>query len=123
MTLLRRANIKAIPTGIDHGTVTAVVDAMQFEITTLRMDVENYGRRAKVAFIDDWSADAARRDFTFNALSCTPDGDIYDYFGGLEDLVMDGALRRQRTRADRRGRASAAQVLPLLCLLRPTATR
>ena len=86
MTLLRRANIKAIPTGIDHGTVTAVVDAMQFEITTLRMDVENYGRRAKVAFIDDWSADAARRDFTFNALSCTPDGDIYDYFGGLEDL-------------------------------------
>jgi poly(A) polymerase len=86
MALLRRANIKAIPTGIDHGTVTAVVDAMQFEITTLRMDVESYGRRAKVAFIDDWSADAARRDFTFNALSCTPDGDIYDYFGGLEDL-------------------------------------
>ena len=86
ITLLNQAGIRVIPTGIDHGTVTAVVGSMQFEITTLRMDVESYGRRAKVAFIDDWSADAARRDFTFNALSCTPEGDIYDYFGGLEDL-------------------------------------
>ena len=59
---------------------------MHFEITTLRMDVETYGRRAQVAFTDDWIADAARRDFTFNALSCTPEGDIYDYFDGLEDL-------------------------------------
>ena len=86
INLLRQAGIKVIPTGVDHGTVTAVVSSMHFEITTLRMDVETYGRRAKVAFIDDWSADAARRDFTFNALSCTPDGDIYDYFDGLEDL-------------------------------------
>ena len=86
MALLRRAGIRVIPTGVDHGTVTAVVGSMHFEITTLRIDVENYGRRAKVAFIDDWRADSARRDFTFNALSCTPEGDIYDYFGGLEDL-------------------------------------
>jgi poly(A) polymerase len=84
--LLRRARIKAIPTGIDHGTVTAIVGGQSFEITTLRVDVETFGRRARVAFTDDWLADAARRDFTFNALSCTADGDIYDYFGGLEDL-------------------------------------
>ncbi|MBK8210877.1 MAG: CCA tRNA nucleotidyltransferase [Rhodospirillales bacterium] len=86
MALLDRAGIKAIPTGIDHGTVTAVVGGQCFEITTLRVDVETFGRRARVAFTDDWLADAARRDFTFNALSCTVDGDIYDYFDGLEDL-------------------------------------
>ena len=86
MALLRQRGIKVIPTGVDHGTVTAVVGPMHFEITTLRMDVETYGRRARVAFTDDWVADAARRDFTFNALSCTPEGDIYDYFDGLEDL-------------------------------------
>lgn len=84
--LLRRARIKVVPTGIDHGTVTAILGGQSFEITTLRVDVETFGRRARVAFTDDWLADAARRDFTFNALSCTPDGDIYDYFGGLEDL-------------------------------------
>jgi poly(A) polymerase len=86
LELLRHAGIKAVPTGIDHGTVTAVVDRSTFEITTLRVDVETDGRRAKVAFTDDWIADAARRDFTINALSCTADGDIYDYFGGLDDL-------------------------------------
>ncbi|MBL8665976.1 MAG: CCA tRNA nucleotidyltransferase [Rhodospirillales bacterium] len=86
MALLRRAGIKAIPTGIDHGTITAVVGAQCFEITTLRVDVETFGRRARVAFTDDWIADAARRDFTFNALSCTVDGEVYDFFGGLEDL-------------------------------------
>lgn len=86
MALLRRAEIKVVPTGIDHGTVTAVVDKVAFEITSLRVDVESDGRRAKVAFTDDWQADAARRDFTINALSCSPDGDIYDYFGGLDDL-------------------------------------
>src|SRR5512144_1862293 len=65
MALLRRAGIRVIPAGVDHGTVTAVVGSMHFEITTFRMDVERYGRRAKVAFIDDWRADSARRDFTF----------------------------------------------------------
>jgi poly(A) polymerase len=84
--LLGAAGVRAIPTGIDHGTVTAVVGPMHFEITTLRIDVETDGRRARVAFTDDWQADAARRDFTINALSATTDGAIYDYFGGLEDL-------------------------------------
>lgn len=86
MALLRRAGLKAIPTGIDHGTITAVVGVQCFEITTLRVDVETFGRRARVAFTDDWIIDAARRDFTFNALSCTAAGDVYDYFEGLEDL-------------------------------------
>jgi len=84
--LLQAADIKAIPTGIDHGTVTAVINKAVYEITTLRIDVETDGRRAKVAFTDDWIADAARRDFTINALSCTPNGDIYDPYRGLEDL-------------------------------------
>lgn len=83
---LRAAGIRAIPTGIAHGTITAVTGAAHFEITSLRRDVETYGRHARVAFTDDWAADAARRDFTINALSCTPDGRIYDYFDGLDDL-------------------------------------
>jgi poly(A) polymerase len=84
--LLEAAGLKAVPTGIDHGTVTAVALHQPFEITTLRRDVETYGRRAKVAFTDDWVADAARRDFTFNAMSCVPDGRLYDPFGGAADL-------------------------------------
>jgi poly(A) polymerase len=86
IALLNNAGLKAIPTGIEHGTVTAVVEKAVFEITTLRVDVESYGRRARVAFTDDWKMDAARRDFTINALSCTPQGDVYDYFNGLDDL-------------------------------------
>ena len=86
MNLLARAGIKAIPTGIKHGTVTAVVGAKHFEITTLRRDVETYGRHAKVEYTNDWQADAARRDFTMNALFCGADGTIYDPFGGLADL-------------------------------------
>jgi poly(A) polymerase len=87
MCRIEAAGLKAIPTGIAHGTVTAVADGKPFEITTLRVDVETDGRRAKVAFTDDWIADAARRDFTFNALSCTPDGTFYDPFGGAADLA------------------------------------
>ncbi len=86
MELLQAANIKAIPTGIDHGTVTAVIGVQHFEITTLRVDVESHGRRATVAFTDDWTEDAKRRDFTINTLSCTLDGDIYDPLTGMEDL-------------------------------------
>ncbi|MCH7958052.1 MAG: CCA tRNA nucleotidyltransferase, partial [Proteobacteria bacterium] len=86
IALLGKAGIKAIPTGIEHGTVTAVIGEARFEITTLRVDVETDGRRAKVAFTDDWTADAARRDFTINTLSCTLAGDIYDPMGGLDDL-------------------------------------
>ena len=83
---LEAAGLKAVPTGLAHGTVTAVADHRPFEITTLRVDVETYGRHARVAFTDDWVADAARRDFTINALSCAPDGTLYDPFGGAADL-------------------------------------
>ena len=84
---LEAAHIKAIPTGIAHGTVTAVADGHPAEITTLRADVSTDGRRATVAFTDDWMADASRRDFTINALYADPeDGEVHDYFGGLDDL-------------------------------------
>jgi poly(A) polymerase len=83
---LEQAQLKAVPTGIAHGTVTAVADHRPYEITTLRRDVETYGRRAKVAFTDDWAADAARRDFTMNALYADADGTIYDPTSGLDDL-------------------------------------
>ncbi|HET9354642.1 MAG TPA: CCA tRNA nucleotidyltransferase [Sphingomicrobium sp.] len=84
---LEKARIKAVPTGIAHGTITAVADGQPVEITTLRSDVSTDGRRATVAFSDDWQADAARRDFTINALYADPDsGEISDYFGGLDDL-------------------------------------
>jgi poly(A) polymerase len=86
MQRLQRAGIRAIPTGIDHGTVTALIGERHFEITTLRHDVETFGRRARVAFTDDWDADAARRDFTMNALSAEPDGTVHDPFGGIPDL-------------------------------------
>lgn len=84
---LEAAGIKPVPTGIDHGTITAVSDGNPFEVTTLRRDVTTDGRRATVAFTDDWKEDAARRDFTINALFADPvTGDVHDYFGGLADL-------------------------------------
>ncbi len=84
---LEQARIKAIPTGIEHGTITAVSDGRAVEVTTLRRDVSTDGRRATVAFTDDWKEDAARRDFTINALFADPcTGEIYDYFQGLDDL-------------------------------------
>jgi poly(A) polymerase len=90
---LEAAGIKAIPTGIDHGTVTAVADGKNYEITTLRRDVATDGRRATVAFSTDWKEDASRRDFTINALYANPEtGEIFDYFGGLADLD-EGNLR------------------------------
>jgi poly(A) polymerase len=102
--LLQRARIRVVPTGIAHGTVTAVVDGKPFEITTLRRDVEHYGRHAKVEFTDDWVADASRRDLTFNAMSLTPEGELFDPFGGLADLAA-GRVRfvgdpRQRIEED-----------------------
>jgi len=84
--LLEKTGIKVVPTGLAHGTVTAVVPLRNFEITTLRRDVETYGRRARVAFDADWAADAARRDFTINAIFLAPDGTIDDPVGGLADL-------------------------------------
>jgi poly(A) polymerase len=102
--LLHKAGLKAVPTGIGHGTITAVADKTGVEVTTLRLDVETDGRRAKVAFTDDWQADAARRDLTINALSADAGGKVHDYFGGLDDLAA-GRVRfvgdpRQRITED-----------------------
>ncbi len=84
--LLQAAGVKVVPTGLAHGTVTAIVPPRHFEITTLRRDIETFGRRARVAFDADWAADAARRDFTINAIFLSPDGAIDDPVGGLDDL-------------------------------------
>jgi poly(A) polymerase len=86
--LLEKCGIKVVPTGLAHGTVTAIAGTppRHFEITTLRRDVETYGRRARVAFDADWAADAARRDFTINAIFLDPDGTLHDPVGGLADL-------------------------------------
>lgn len=86
MKALKLRNIKTIPTGLKHGTITAVLNQRSFEITTLRHDVKCDGRHAKVEFTNNWQADASRRDFTFNALYADKHGHIYDYFGGIEDL-------------------------------------
>ncbi|HEY1540895.1 MAG TPA: CCA tRNA nucleotidyltransferase [Xanthobacteraceae bacterium] len=82
----RAAGFKAVPTGIDHGTVTVIADGTPFEVTTLRADIETYGRKAKVAFGRDWKVDAARRDFTINALSVDRAGEVFDYVDGLADI-------------------------------------
>ena len=102
--LLRAAGLKAVPTGVEHGTVTAVVRGKPFEVTTLRRDVTTDGRHAVVAFTDDWTEDAARRDFTMNALSADPDGRVHDPFDGVADLAA-GRVRfvgeaRARIRED-----------------------
>jgi len=81
------ARAKSVPTGIEHGTVTVIVDGKPFEVTTLRQDVETFGRKAKVAFGRDWQRDAERRDFTINALSVSADGTVHDYVGGIDDLA------------------------------------
>jgi len=88
IALLKQNGIKAVPTGLAHGTVTAVLpDGSPVEVTTLRCDVATDGRHATVAFTDNWREDAARRDFTINALYADPaTGEIFDYFGGLDDL-------------------------------------
>lgn len=104
MEQLKAAGIKAIPTGIDHGTVTALIDGRHFEITTLRRDVSTDGRHATVAFTEKWREDAARRDFTMNALYCDAQGEVFDYFGGMKDAA-EGHVRfigdvAQRIRED-----------------------
>jgi len=86
------AGFHPVPTGIEHGTVTVVIGGKPFEVTTLREDIETFGRHATVRFGRDWRADAERRDFTINAFSARPDGAVYDYAGGLADL----AARRVR---------------------------
>jgi poly(A) polymerase len=98
---LDAARIRSVPTGIEHGTITALLAEGPVEITTLRHDVSTDGRRATVAFAQDWRDDAARRDFTMNALYADPaGGEIFDYFGGLDDL----AARRVRFIGDARER-------------------
>jgi poly(A) polymerase len=135
---LERAGITVVPTGIAHGTVTAVVPPRHFEITTLRQDVETFGRQARVAFIADWAGDAARRDFTMNALLLDGEGRVFDPVGGLSDLragrvrfVGDPATRIRedvlrllrfyrfhahygRGAADPAGRAACRALAPLL---------
>jgi poly(A) polymerase len=87
MRRVQAAGGKAVPTGIEHGTVTVIIDHHPVEVTTLRQDVETFGRKARVVFGRDWKADAERRDFTINALSVGPDGVVHDYVGGLADIA------------------------------------
>jgi poly(A) polymerase len=94
------AGFKRVPTGIAHGTVTVVIESQPFEITTLREDVETFGRHATVRFGRDWKRDAERRDFTMNALTLSADGTVYDHVGGLADIekrhirfIGDAAMR------------------------------
>lgn len=84
---LEKAEIKFVPTGWEHGTVTAILAGQPFEVTSLRRDIETDGRHAIVAFTDDWEEDSARRDFTMNALYAAADGEIFDYHGGVQDLI------------------------------------
>ena len=98
---LKAAGIKAVPTGLAHGTITAVIGGRPVEVTTLRRDVATDGRHATVAFTDDWREDASRRDFTINALYADPaTGEVHDYFGGEADI----AARRIRFIGDPRQR-------------------
>ncbi len=87
IALARGADLKAVPTGIEHGTVTVVANGVPFEVTTLRRDVETFGRHAVVAFTQDWQEDARRRDFTLNALYAGSDGELFDPLGGYGDLA------------------------------------
>ena len=109
MRLAAEAGLYTRPTGIDHGTVTVLAARRPFEVTTLRRDVETFGRHARVSFTDDWRADAARRDFTINALYADPDGRVHDFFGGAADL--DAGLVRFIGDAGQRIREDALRIL------------
>ncbi len=104
---LEAANIKVIPTGIDHGTVTAIFNNTVFEITSLRRDIDTDGRHAVVAYTTDWAEDAARRDFTMNALYAAADGEVFDYAGGVEDLIA-GRVRFVAMRRRASGKITCA---------------
>jgi poly(A) polymerase len=84
---LEVGGIKAVSTGFEHGTVTAIVNGWPFEVTSLRRDIATDGRHAIVAYTDDWEEDSARRDFTMNALYANAEGEIFDYHGGVDDLL------------------------------------
>ena len=98
--LLRAAGLRVFETGLKHGTVTAVLDREPVEVTSLRRDVATDGRHAEVEWIADWREDAARRDFTINAMSMGGDGEVHDFFGGREDLAA-GRVRFVGVAADR----------------------
>jgi poly(A) polymerase len=98
--LAREAGLGAVPTGAEHGTITVIADKVPFEVTTLRRDIETFGRHARVTFTTEWREDAMRRDFTMNALYCDPDGDVHDPLGGYADLQA----RRVRFIGDARER-------------------
>lgn len=87
VTFAAAAGLAAVPTGLEHGTVTVIANHVPFEVTTLREDIKTFGRHAEVAFTTDWTADARRRDFTMNALYCSADGTVHDPIGGYPDLV------------------------------------
>lgn len=87
MALAAKAGLKSVPTGIDHGTVTVIAGGTPFEVTTLRCDVETFGRHANVAFTTSFEEDARRRDFTLNALYADREGTVFDPLGGLDDLL------------------------------------
>ncbi len=104
ISLAKKAGIRSVPTGYDHGTVTLVIDERSFEVTTLRRDVETDGRHAVVVYTTDWEEDAFRRDFTMNALYCDAEGCLSDPVGGYEDILA-GRVRfiddgRQRIAED-----------------------
>ena len=103
VTALRGAGLKWAPTGLAHGTVTAISAHRGFEVTTLRRDEQTDGRHASVAWTEDWRIDAARRDFTINAMSMLRDGAVFDYFGGIADLRA-GRVRFVGEARDRRRR-------------------
>ena len=92
MEIYRELGVRHIPTGLDHGTITVVLNDLTYEITSLREDVVTDGRRAVVRYTRDWAVDAARRDFTINSMSMTLDGELSDPFGGAEDL-REGGVR------------------------------
>lgn len=98
--LCEQVGLRVIPTGLQHGTVTVVHDGVPYEVTTLRDDIETDGRHARVEFVKDWKTDAARRDFTFNAMSIDGRGELHDYYGGYDDL-MAGRVRFVGTAAGR----------------------
>jgi poly(A) polymerase len=87
MALAAKAGLKVVPTGIEHGTITIIAHGVPFEVTTLRRDVETFGRHARIAFTEDWAEDASRRDFTLNALYADRDGTLFDPLGGFADLA------------------------------------
>ncbi|MEH2532208.1 tRNA nucleotidyltransferase/poly(A) polymerase [Bradyrhizobium sp. AZCC 1614] len=112
----KAAGIKCVPTGIDHGTVTLVVESHPFEVTTLREDTETFGRKARVAFGRDWVRDAERRDFTINGLSVDAEGIVHDHVGGLADIQAKRVRFSSATPASASPRIICASCASFACM-------